>query len=139
MALVCARATSLPAQKFRQSSITKPFEEWSGYIPDASDEPFRRLTAPPRVPSRQRGAPVDHRRRIFGEQAGLTNDWTARVVRQDGNYGEVFARNIRTATRLGVARGSITSTSPEDSLTPHPSAQKRLTRHTPPPGTKQRM
>ena len=138
MALVCARATSLPAQKFRQSSITKPFEEWSGYIPDASDEPFRRQPAPPRVPSGWRGCQLVGAAGL-GAQAGLTNDWTARVVRQDGNYGEVFARDIGTATRLGVARGSITSKSPEDSLTPHPSAQKRLTRQTPPPGTKQRM
>jgi general L-amino acid transport system substrate-binding protein len=41
----------------------------------------------------------------FGEQVGLTNDWAARIVRQVGNYGEVFERNIGTKSPLGIPRG----------------------------------
>jgi general L-amino acid transport system substrate-binding protein len=41
----------------------------------------------------------------FGEQAGLTNDWAARIVRLVGNYGEVFERNIGTKSPLGIPRG----------------------------------
>ncbi len=41
----------------------------------------------------------------FGEQAGLTNDWAARIVRLVGNYGEVFERNICTKSPLGIPRG----------------------------------
>ena len=41
----------------------------------------------------------------FGELAGLTNDWAARIVRQVGNYGEVFERNIGTKSSLGIPRG----------------------------------
>jgi hypothetical protein len=77
----------------------------------------------------------------FGEQAELTKDWVVQIVREVGNNGEVFERNIGTETRLGIpprARSPL----PNVSLTPHPSAErrlKRLTLHTPPPGTKQRM
>jgi general L-amino acid transport system substrate-binding protein len=41
----------------------------------------------------------------FGEQAGLSNDWAARIVRLVGNYGEVFERNIGTKSPLGIPRG----------------------------------
>jgi general L-amino acid transport system substrate-binding protein len=41
----------------------------------------------------------------FGEQAGLANDWAARIVRLVGNYGEVFERNIGTKSPLGIPRG----------------------------------
>jgi general L-amino acid transport system substrate-binding protein len=41
----------------------------------------------------------------FGEQMGLTKDWAARIVRQVGNYGEVFERNVGTESRLGIPRG----------------------------------
>jgi general L-amino acid transport system substrate-binding protein len=41
----------------------------------------------------------------FGEQMGLTKDWAVRIVRQVGNYGEVFERNVGTESRLGIPRG----------------------------------
>ena len=41
----------------------------------------------------------------FGEQAGLTSDWAVRIVRQVGNYGEVFERNVGTESKLGIPRG----------------------------------
>jgi general L-amino acid transport system substrate-binding protein len=41
----------------------------------------------------------------YGEQLGLTRDWAARIVAQVGNYGEVFERNVGTATKLGIPRG----------------------------------
>ncbi len=41
----------------------------------------------------------------FGQQAGLSNDWAARVIRLVGNYGEIFERNIGTKSPLGIPRG----------------------------------
>jgi len=41
----------------------------------------------------------------FGEQAGLTKDWAARIVRLVGNYGEVFERNVGAKSPLGIPRG----------------------------------
>jgi general L-amino acid transport system substrate-binding protein len=41
----------------------------------------------------------------FGKQLGLTNDWTARILRLVGNYGEVFERNVGTGSKLGIPRG----------------------------------
>lgn len=41
----------------------------------------------------------------LGEQLGLTKDWALRIVKQVGNYGEVFERNVGTGSKLGIARG----------------------------------
>jgi general L-amino acid transport system substrate-binding protein len=41
----------------------------------------------------------------FGEQVGLTKDWAVRIIKQVGNYGEVFERNVGTESRLGIPRG----------------------------------
>jgi general L-amino acid transport system substrate-binding protein len=41
----------------------------------------------------------------FGEQLGLTKDWMVRVLKQVGNYGEVFDRNVGTGSKLGISRG----------------------------------
>jgi general L-amino acid transport system substrate-binding protein len=41
----------------------------------------------------------------FGEQLGLTKDWAVRIVRDVGNYSEVFERNVGTGSKLGVSRG----------------------------------
>src|SRR5436190_1091417 len=41
----------------------------------------------------------------FGEQLGLTRDWVVRIVKQVGNYGEVFDRNLGAGSRLGITRG----------------------------------
>jgi general L-amino acid transport system substrate-binding protein len=41
----------------------------------------------------------------FGEQAGLTKDWAARIIRSVGNYGEIFERNVGVESRLGIPRG----------------------------------
>jgi general L-amino acid transport system substrate-binding protein len=41
----------------------------------------------------------------FGEQMGLTKDWAVRIIKQVGNYGEVFERNIGTESPLGIPRG----------------------------------
>jgi general L-amino acid transport system substrate-binding protein len=40
----------------------------------------------------------------FGEQLGLTKDWVVRIVRQVGNYGEVFERNVGSGSKLGITR-----------------------------------
>src|SRR5215510_2002482 len=41
----------------------------------------------------------------LGEQLGLTKDWVVRIVKQVGNYGEVFERNVGSGSKLGIARG----------------------------------
>ncbi|HEY1364768.1 MAG TPA: amino acid ABC transporter substrate-binding protein [Xanthobacteraceae bacterium] len=41
----------------------------------------------------------------FGEQLGLTKDWMVRALKQVGNYGEVFDRNLGAASKLGISRG----------------------------------
>ena len=41
----------------------------------------------------------------FGERLGLTKDWVYRIVKQVGNYGEVFDRNVGQGSPLRIARG----------------------------------
>ncbi len=41
----------------------------------------------------------------YGEQLGLTKDWVVRIVKQVGNYGESFERNVGTSSKLGISRG----------------------------------
>ncbi|HEY8441755.1 MAG TPA: amino acid ABC transporter substrate-binding protein [Xanthobacteraceae bacterium] len=41
----------------------------------------------------------------FGEQLGLSKDWVVRIVRQVGNYGEVFDRNVGAGSKLNISRG----------------------------------
>ena len=41
----------------------------------------------------------------FGKGLGLDNDWAYRIVKQVGNYGEVFDRNVGTGSRLKIERG----------------------------------
>jgi general L-amino acid transport system substrate-binding protein len=40
-----------------------------------------------------------------GEQAGLTRDWAARIIRSVGNYAEIFERNVGDKSKLGIPRG----------------------------------
>ncbi|HYA06543.1 MAG TPA: amino acid ABC transporter substrate-binding protein [Xanthobacteraceae bacterium] len=41
----------------------------------------------------------------FGESLGLTNDWAYRIIKQVGNYGESFDRNVGQGSPLKIARG----------------------------------
>lgn len=41
----------------------------------------------------------------FGESVGLTKDWVVRIVKNVGNYGEVFERNVGMGTPLKIKRG----------------------------------
>jgi general L-amino acid transport system substrate-binding protein len=41
----------------------------------------------------------------FGEAVGLTNDWAYRIIKQVGNYGEVFEKNVGEGSRLKIKRG----------------------------------
>src|SRR5436305_5111209 len=41
----------------------------------------------------------------FGEQLGLSKDWVVRIVKQVGNYGEVFDRNVGAGSKLAISRG----------------------------------
>jgi general L-amino acid transport system substrate-binding protein len=41
----------------------------------------------------------------FGEQLGLPKDWALQIVKQVGNYGEVFDRNVGAGSPLKIDRG----------------------------------
>ncbi len=41
----------------------------------------------------------------FGEAIGVGNDWAYNIIKQVGNYGEVFEANVGPDTPLGIARG----------------------------------
>ncbi len=41
----------------------------------------------------------------FGEAIGLTNDWSYRIIKLVGNYGESFERNVGQSSLLKIARG----------------------------------
>jgi general L-amino acid transport system substrate-binding protein len=41
----------------------------------------------------------------FGEGIGLGNDWAYNVIKQMGNYGEIFDHNIGAGSKLQIARG----------------------------------
>jgi general L-amino acid transport system substrate-binding protein len=41
----------------------------------------------------------------FGEGIGLSNDWAYNIIKQMGNYGEIFDRNMGTGSKLQIARG----------------------------------
>jgi len=42
---------------------------------------------------------------IKGKGLGLAEDWAYRIVKQVGNYGEVFERNVGSGSPLGIPRG----------------------------------
>ena len=41
----------------------------------------------------------------LGKRLGLDNDWAYQIVKQVGNYGEIYARNIGPKTPIGLERG----------------------------------
>ncbi len=41
----------------------------------------------------------------FGKGLGLDNDWAFRIIKQVGNYGEIFDRNVGSGSRLKIDRG----------------------------------
>ncbi len=41
----------------------------------------------------------------FGEALGMPNDWAYNIIKQVGNYGETFERNVGMGSRLKIARG----------------------------------
>jgi general L-amino acid transport system substrate-binding protein len=41
----------------------------------------------------------------LGQKNGLTNDWAYNAIKQVGNYGEIFERNLGPKARLGLTRG----------------------------------
>jgi general L-amino acid transport system substrate-binding protein len=41
----------------------------------------------------------------LGQKNGLGADWAYQAIKQVGNYGEIFDRNIGPKTRLGLSRG----------------------------------
>jgi len=41
----------------------------------------------------------------YGADMELPKDWAVRIIRNVGNYGEVYERNIGTGSKLGIPRG----------------------------------
>jgi general L-amino acid transport system substrate-binding protein len=41
----------------------------------------------------------------YGKGIGVDNDWAYRAIKQVGNYGEIFERNVGSGSRLNIARG----------------------------------
>ena len=41
----------------------------------------------------------------MGKALGVSNEWVFNIIKQVGNYGEVFERNLGAATPLKIARG----------------------------------
>ena len=41
----------------------------------------------------------------YGKGLGLDNDWVVRIVKQVGNYGEIFEKNVGSGSRLKIDRG----------------------------------
>jgi general L-amino acid transport system substrate-binding protein len=41
----------------------------------------------------------------LGQKLGLSQDWSYNIVKQVGNYGEIFKRNVGERTPLGLPRG----------------------------------
>ncbi len=41
----------------------------------------------------------------FGVGLGLENDWAYQAIKQVGNYGEAFDRNLGAQSKLGISRG----------------------------------
>ena len=41
----------------------------------------------------------------MGEKLGLDADWAFRAIKQVGNYGEIFARNVGEKSPIGLKRG----------------------------------
>jgi general L-amino acid transport system substrate-binding protein len=41
----------------------------------------------------------------YGEDLGLTKDWAVRIIRNVGNYGEVYERNVGEGSKLKIPRG----------------------------------
>ncbi len=41
----------------------------------------------------------------FGKGIGLDNEWAYRIIKQVGNYGEIFERNVGSGSRIKIDRG----------------------------------
>jgi len=41
----------------------------------------------------------------FGKGMGLGGDWAYQVIKQVGNYGEIFEKNVGSGSRINIARG----------------------------------
>ena len=42
---------------------------------------------------------------VKGEMLGVKDDWAYQIIKQVGNYGEMFERNVGSGSPLGIARG----------------------------------
>jgi general L-amino acid transport system substrate-binding protein len=41
----------------------------------------------------------------FGKGIGLGGDWAYQIIKQVGNYGEIFDKNVGSGSRINIARG----------------------------------
>jgi hypothetical protein len=86
----------------RAVAITRLIEEQPGYYRIRPTSSFRRRHHRRSIASVR--APAGRQRRISANRRAEER-LDSPIVRQAGNYGEVFERNIRTATGPGIPRG----------------------------------
>ena len=55
--------------------------------------------------SRDQARLARRRRAISARASASSNDWAAQIVKDVGNYGEIFERNVGESTPLKIARG----------------------------------
>jgi general L-amino acid transport system substrate-binding protein len=67
------------------------------------DDVVAKLGEPGADPELQRA--FGHGENDMGKLTGLDKAFAYNIVKQVGNYGEVFEANIGTATSIGLARG----------------------------------
>jgi general L-amino acid transport system substrate-binding protein len=41
----------------------------------------------------------------FGTGIGLSEEWVVQIIKAEGNYGEIFERNLGNSTAMKIARG----------------------------------
>ena len=81
---------------------------WTGYALVAAEE-FGVTSENVDTRRADAGAPAEVRRMLgvegnFGEMLGLPNDWAYNIIKQVGNYGQVYERNIGPDTKLHIPR-----------------------------------
>lgn len=41
----------------------------------------------------------------MGEALGVSEDWAFNIIKQVGNYGEIYSRTVGEESKLGLPRG----------------------------------
>jgi general L-amino acid transport system substrate-binding protein len=81
---------------------------WTASVPIAAEE--LGVTAGNVDEQRKTGTHPELKRLLgvgddLGQKIGLSQDWSYNIIKQVGNYGEIFERNVGEKTPLGLSRG----------------------------------